>query len=240
MGDARLDYEEIVYGFFDKFLKGEKETRARQAAQGHLLHDGPQQVADLGAPGRPRARAPVTFYLSSGGRANTLYGDGALALASPRTRTGPTPSATTRRTPCSPAAATSAAPATRSRRAPSTSAGWRRAPTCSSTPRSPSRRARSSAARSCPRSTCRRTRGTPTSRSRCSTSTPDGTACNLDESIQRMRYRDGYDKPLAWMEKGKVYKVTLQPLNTSNYLQGRAIGCASRSRAATSRASTGT
>ena len=32
-----------------------------------------------------------------------------------------------------------------------------------------------------------------------------------------MRYRDGYDKPLVWMEKGKVYKVTLQPLTTSNY-----------------------
>ena len=46
---------------------------------------------------------------------------------------------------------------------------------------------------------------------------PDGRAYNLDESIQRMRYRDGYDKPLAWMESGKVYKVTLQPLNTSNY-----------------------
>ena len=46
---------------------------------------------------------------------------------------------------------------------------------------------------------------------------PDGRAFNLDESIQRMRYRDGYDKPLAWMEKDKVYKVTLQPLNTSNY-----------------------
>jgi putative CocE/NonD family hydrolase len=46
---------------------------------------------------------------------------------------------------------------------------------------------------------------------------PDGRAYNLDESIQRMRYRDGYDKPLVWMEKGKVYKVTLQPLNTSNY-----------------------
>src|SRR5262249_26395983 len=42
-------------------------------------------------------------------------------------------------------------------------------------------------------------------------------AFNLDESIQRMRYRDGYDKPLAWMESGKVYKVTLQPLTTSNY-----------------------
>jgi putative CocE/NonD family hydrolase len=46
---------------------------------------------------------------------------------------------------------------------------------------------------------------------------PDGRAYNLDESIQRMRYRDGYDKPEVWMEKDKVYKVTLQPLNTSNY-----------------------
>jgi putative CocE/NonD family hydrolase len=46
---------------------------------------------------------------------------------------------------------------------------------------------------------------------------PDGRAFNLDESIQRMRYRDGYDKPQVWMEKGKVYKVSLQPLNTSNY-----------------------
>jgi hypothetical protein len=46
---------------------------------------------------------------------------------------------------------------------------------------------------------------------------PDGRAFNLDESIQRMRYRNGYDKPLAWMQPGTVYKVTLQPLNTSNY-----------------------
>ena len=46
---------------------------------------------------------------------------------------------------------------------------------------------------------------------------PDGRAYNLDESIQRMRYRNGYDKPLVWMEKDKVYKVTLQPLNTSNW-----------------------
>jgi len=46
---------------------------------------------------------------------------------------------------------------------------------------------------------------------------PDGRAYNLDESIQRLRYREGYDRPPVWMEKGKVYKVTLQPLNTSNY-----------------------
>jgi len=46
---------------------------------------------------------------------------------------------------------------------------------------------------------------------------PDGRAYNLDESIQRMRYRDGYDKPPVWMESAKVYKVALQPLTTSNY-----------------------
>ena len=45
----------------------------------------------------------------------------------------------------------------------------------------------------------------------------NGKAYNLDETIQRLRYRDGYDKPLVWMENGKVYKVTLQPMNTSNY-----------------------
>jgi putative CocE/NonD family hydrolase len=48
---------------------------------------------------------------------------------------------------------------------------------------------------------------------------PDGRAFNLDESIQRMRWREGYEKPPVWMEAGKVYKVTLQPLTTSNYFE---------------------
>ncbi|MGH9660945.1 MAG: CocE/NonD family hydrolase, partial [Bryobacteraceae bacterium] len=46
---------------------------------------------------------------------------------------------------------------------------------------------------------------------------PDGAAYNLDETIQRLRYREGYDKPAVWMEKGKVYKVDFQPMTTSNY-----------------------
>jgi predicted acyl esterase len=44
-----------------------------------------------------------------------------------------------------------------------------------------------------------------------------GRAFNLDETIQRMRYREGYNKPPVWMEKGKVYKVNFQPMVTSNY-----------------------
>lgn len=46
---------------------------------------------------------------------------------------------------------------------------------------------------------------------------PDGPAFNLDETIQRVRYRNGYDKPEAFMEPGKVYKVQLSPMNTSNW-----------------------
>jgi putative CocE/NonD family hydrolase len=46
---------------------------------------------------------------------------------------------------------------------------------------------------------------------------PDGRAYSLDESIQRMRYRNGYDQPEVWMRPGEVYEVTFQPLVTSNY-----------------------
>jgi putative CocE/NonD family hydrolase len=44
-----------------------------------------------------------------------------------------------------------------------------------------------------------------------------GRAYNLDETIQRMRYREGYDKPPVWMQPNKVYKVKFQPMTTSNY-----------------------
>lgn len=47
---------------------------------------------------------------------------------------------------------------------------------------------------------------------------PDGRAFNLDESIQRARYREGYDK-VVLMEKDKVYKVVVGPLTTSNYFE---------------------
>ena len=47
---------------------------------------------------------------------------------------------------------------------------------------------------------------------------PDGTAYNLDETIQRVRYREGYDKEV-FMEEGKVYKLDLTPLATSNFFK---------------------
>lgn len=47
---------------------------------------------------------------------------------------------------------------------------------------------------------------------------PDGTAYNIDETIQRVRYREGYDKEV-FMEKGNVYKVDLSQMSTSNYFK---------------------
>ena len=47
---------------------------------------------------------------------------------------------------------------------------------------------------------------------------PDGKAYNLDETIQRVRYREGYEKEV-FMEKGKVYEVNMTPMSTSNYFE---------------------
>ncbi len=44
---------------------------------------------------------------------------------------------------------------------------------------------------------------------------PDGRAFNLDDTILRMRYREGFDRKVA-MEPGQVYEVTLGPLATAN------------------------
>ena len=47
---------------------------------------------------------------------------------------------------------------------------------------------------------------------------PDGRAYNLDETIQRARYREGYDKEV-FMKKGEIYRLDLSALSTSNYFQ---------------------
>ena len=98
MGDARLDYNEIVYGFFDKFLKGDARTRARQAAEGHLLHDGAQQVADLRDVAARRRPADDASTCRAAARANSLYGDGVLDCRGPGSRYVRMPSSTTRST----------------------------------------------------------------------------------------------------------------------------------------------
>lgn len=43
---------------------------------------------------------------------------------------------------------------------------------------------------------------------------PDGTAYNIDDTIFRARYREGYDKQV-FMEEGEVYELNLTPMSTS-------------------------
>jgi uncharacterized protein len=47
---------------------------------------------------------------------------------------------------------------------------------------------------------------------------PDGTAYDLTSNIQRMRWREGYDHKAVWMQDGHVYKVTFQPIDISEYV----------------------
>lgn len=52
---------------------------------------------------------------------------------------------------------------------------------------------------------------------------PDGRAMNIDETIQRVRYRDGYDKQ-AMMEHGEVYELNVSSMTTSNvFLTGHRL-----------------
>jgi len=44
---------------------------------------------------------------------------------------------------------------------------------------------------------------------------PDGSAWNVDDTILRARYRDGYETPLM-MTEGEVYELTLSPMTTSH------------------------
>ena len=52
---------------------------------------------------------------------------------------------------------------------------------------------------------------------------PDGTAYNLDETILRARYREGFDTQV-FMTEGEVYELTMSPMSTSNvFLPGHRI-----------------
>ncbi len=52
---------------------------------------------------------------------------------------------------------------------------------------------------------------------------PDGRAFNVTESIQRVRWRDGYENP-TFMEKGEVYKVEISSSNFPRFARNLNTG----------------
>jgi uncharacterized protein len=215
VGDARLDYDSLTYGWFDHFLKGEDN---------HVLENMPRvryytmglnkwQSSDTWP---PEGAQPMTFYLASAGKANTLSGDGVLAAAAPGSDTAdsftydpmnPVPSYGGNVC-CTGNAVTGGAFDQRKMEARPdilvyTSEPFKEGIEVSG-PIEPTVYVSSDV------------KDTDITVKLIDVY-PDGTAYNLDETIQRLRYREGYDKPPVWMQNGKVYKVVLQPMNTSNW-----------------------
>jgi len=215
MGDARLEYQEIVYSFFDRFLKGEKSSRLESLPKVTYFTMGANkwQTSETWP---PAGAQKITLFLSSAGHSNSLTGDGVLVKSSPAADKpdtftydpmNPVPSYGGNVC-CTGSAVQAGAFDQRKMEARNDILVYTSEPfkegTELSGPIEPMLYVSSDA---------KDTDFTV----KVLDVYPDGRAYNLDESIQRLRYRDGYDKPMVWMEPGKVYKVALQPLNTSNY-----------------------
>jgi putative CocE/NonD family hydrolase len=217
LGDARLNYDELTYGWFDHFLKGEDN---------HVLDTMPKvryytmglnkwQTSNTWP---PQGAQPMTLYLASAGQANTLKGDGALAAVAPDTDKD----APDRFTydPMNPVPSYGGNVCCTGNAVTGGAFDQRKMEERSDILVYTSEELKEGIEVSGPiestlfvSSDVKDTDVTI----KLIDVLPDGTAYNLDETIQRLRYRNGYDKPLAWLEKDKVYKITLQPMNTSNY-----------------------
>jgi uncharacterized protein len=217
MGDARLNYDEMTYAWFDHFLKGddnhvlEKMPRVKYYTMGINRW----QTSDVWPPEGSR---PMHFFLSSGGKANTLNGDGALGIAPPSADSpdrfdydpiNPVPSYGGNVC-CTGNAVAGGAFDQRKMEARPDILVYSTEPL------------KDGIEVSGPievilylSSDAKDTDVTV----KLIDVYPDGRAYNLDETIQRLRYRNGYDKPAVWMEPGKIVKVSLQPMNTSNYFE---------------------
>jgi putative CocE/NonD family hydrolase len=215
VGDARYDYDALTYGWFDVFLKGEKSALLDTLPRVRYYTMGINrwQSSDTWP---PRGAAPMTFYLGSGGKANTLSGDGVLGTRPPGRDAAdafaydpmnPVPSYGGNVC-CSGNAVQGGAFDQRKMEARPDILVYSTEPLKEgmevSGPIDVTLYVSSDA---------KDTDFTV----KLIDVYPDGTAYNLDETIQRMRYREGYDQPPVWMERDKVYKVAFQPMNTSNY-----------------------
>ncbi|MBK6590602.1 MAG: CocE/NonD family hydrolase [Acidobacteria bacterium] len=214
MGDARLDYSKMTYDWFDHFLKGEQnDVLKRPKVQYFTMGSNKWQSSESWP---PVGAEPMKFYLASGGKANTGAGDGKLTTEPP--------------------AADMPDTFTYDPMDPVPSFGGNVCCTGNAVQGGAWDQTKMEERNDI------LVYSTDVLKEGFELSGPievslfvssdakdtdftvklidvdeTGKAWNLDETIQRMRYRDGYDKPLAWMEKDKVYKVKFQPMTTSNY-----------------------
>ncbi len=217
VGDARLNYDEQIYGWFDYWLKGEQNGILQKIpkVQYFTMGSNKWQSSDVWPPAKARM---TTFYLNSSGKANSLYGDGKLSTTAPGKVDMPDGFAYD---PHNPVPSYGGNVCCTGNAVQGGSFDQQRMET----------RHDILVYTSEPLTEGVEVSGFIEATLYVSSDAkdtdftiklidvyPDGRAYNLDETIQRMRYRDGYDKE-AWMEKGKVYKVEMTPMSTSNYFE---------------------
>jgi putative CocE/NonD family hydrolase len=216
VGDARLNYEEQIYSWWDLWLKGEKNDFKEKTprVQFYTMGSNKWQASEEWPPADTKM---VTYYLNSNGDANTLFGGGSLTEKKP-SKDKPDSFVYDPMNPV-------------------TSLGGNVCCTGNAV-KGGAFNQQSMEVRSdiLVYTTDVLTEGVEVSgfiESTLYVSSdakdtdftvklidvyPDGTAYNLDETIQRARFREGYDKEV-FMGEGKVYKIDLTPLSTSNYFK---------------------
>ncbi|MFQ5751382.1 MAG: CocE/NonD family hydrolase, partial [bacterium] len=82
LGDARFDYDGLIYGWFDYWLKGEKNGILEKTpkVQYYTMGLNQWQSSDTWP---PEGAEMVTYFLASSGDANSVFGDGRLTTSPP-------------------------------------------------------------------------------------------------------------------------------------------------------------
>ncbi|MEM9822426.1 MAG: CocE/NonD family hydrolase [Bacteroidota bacterium] len=217
VGDARLNYDEQIYAWFDLWLKGAKnDFKAKTPkVQYYTMGSNQWQQADQWP---PKAAQATTFYLGSQGKANSLYGDGRLSTSPPRSDQAPDLFSYDPMNPvpsyggnvcCTGNAVKGGAFDQQVMETRNDILVYTSDPLEEGIEVSGFVEATLYVA-----SDAKDTDFTV----KLIDVYPDGRAYNLDETIQRARYREGYDKEV-FMEEGKVYELKLSPMATSNYFK---------------------
>lgn len=215
VGDARLDYDALIYGWFDHWLKGETNDvlKTTPRVRYYTMGSNKWQTADTWPPANAEM---TTYYLSSGGRANSLYGDGKLTTKPLGKDEKPDAFVYDPMYPvpsyggnvcCTGNAVQGGSFDQHQMETRQDILVYTTEPFVDGVELTGSIEPTLYVS-----SDAKDTDFTV----KLIDVYPDGKAYNLDETILRARYRDGFEKEV-WMENGKAYKLTLSPMATSNF-----------------------
>ena len=212
VGDATFPYYEHIFGFFDHYLKEEDNNFLQTTPRVQYYTMGKNQW-NSSAQWPPETEVAVTFYLDSSGRANSLFGDGVLSTERPLSAN----SDSFTYDPMNPIPALGGNVCCNG----GASLGG------SFDQRGIEARADVLVYTSEPLTEDTEVTGTIRSTLFISSDVkdtdftiklvdvhPDGTAYNIDDTIQRTRFREGYDREV-FMKPGEVYEINMSPLSTS-------------------------